>query len=274
MLIRALSTKPLLRFAPRLVFGLTLLAGPLAAQQQQGSANLVAQREILAKEGYEVPPPELLKLATAPWHLNTLLSNLSPDKKYFLKEETEGMQSMADYSRPHVWLGGLTIDPKASRARSLSTRGALGIQLTEATTGKVSRIEAPKGARIASTRWSPDGKQVAFIGNFDNASHVFVADIATGKPVQITTTPLLATAVTSIEWMPDGKGIIIILPPDNRKAEPKAPEVAAGPKVALWTDGKKSNERYHFSLLEDPYQQELLEWYITGQLAVIDAKTK
>src|SRR5262249_12882064 len=179
---------------PSAVLGVALMAAPVLAQQQQGNARIAEQRDILAKESYEVPPPELLKLATAPWHLNTLLSNASPDRKHFLKEETEGMRSMTDYSKPHLWLGGLQVDAKANRSRSLTTGGAAAIQIIDAATGKISRIEAPKGARISGTRWSPDGNRVAFIANFETASHVYVADVATGKATQITTTALLGTA--------------------------------------------------------------------------------
>ncbi|HEX7024904.1 MAG TPA: prolyl oligopeptidase family serine peptidase, partial [Gemmatimonadales bacterium] len=90
----------------------------------------------------------------------------------------------------------------------------------------------------------------------------------------VTRTPLLATLVTSIEWTADGTGIIAVLLPDNRGAEPVRPPVATGPEVQVWMDSLKSPQRNFASLLQDPYEQALLEYYATGQLAVIDVRTR
>ena len=90
----------------------------------------------------------------------------------------------------------------------------------------------------------------------------------------VTVVALLATLVTSIEWTADGTGIIAVLLPDNRGAEPVRPPVATGPEVQVWMDSLKSPQRNFASLLQDPYEQALLEYYATGQLAVIDVRTR
>ena len=85
---------------------------------------------------------------------------------------------------------------------------------------------------------------------------------------------LLATLVTSIAWTADGKGIVAVFVPDDRKPEPKKPEIASGPRVTEWLDSVKSPQRNFASLLEDPFEMDLLEYYVTGQLAVVDVKAK
>src|SRR4029078_10093954 len=186
-------------------------------------AWLSADRAVLAADGYQVPPPEIVKLVTAPRHLNVTLTQPSPDRRYFLKEQGEGLASVNGFGKPHYYFAGLQVDFKANRVRSLTTRGSIGLQLIDAATGKSQTIETPKGATVSSSAWSPDGKMLAYIANFDTASHIFVADLATGKSTQVTRTPLLATLVTSIDWTADGRSVITVLLPEGRKAEPKRP---------------------------------------------------
>ena len=247
---------------------------PAGAAAKPEPAWLVADKAQLAKETYAAPSAEIANLVAAPRHLNVALSQPSPDRKYFLKEQSEGLPSVTTFGKAHYYLGGLQVDYKANRARALTTRGATGLQLIDPVAGKTVNVDAPKGAIISGSSWAPDAKQIAYVANFDDASHVFVADIATGKSVQITKTALLATLVTAIDWTADGKSVIVVQLPDGRKPEPKKPEIATGPNVRLWTDGVKDAERNFASLLNEPYEMELLEYYTTGQLALIDVKTK
>jgi dipeptidyl aminopeptidase/acylaminoacyl peptidase len=253
---------------------LSLSIGSVAPAQDTNAGSLEAARELLAKESYVKPPDVIAKLVTAPRHLNVSLSQPSPDRRHFLKEQSEGLPSVNAFGKPHIYFGGLQVDPAANRARALTTRGAVGLSLIDATTGASTNIETPKGATISSTAWSPDGKQIAYLANFETATHVFVADVATKKSTQVTKTPLLATFVTGVDWTADGKNVVTVLVPEPRAAQPVKPAVASGPKVEVWTEGKASPQRNFFSLLETPYEKDLMEWYVTGQLAVIDVKSK
>ncbi|HEY3287714.1 MAG TPA: prolyl oligopeptidase family serine peptidase [Gemmatimonadaceae bacterium] len=272
-----MPTRSLLVRVGRLAALVLLLVSPAFAQQAaDGNANarLTAIRETLAKEGYIEPATEIAKLITAPRHQVVSLSNLSPDRKYFLREQTDGLPSVQAYGKPHVYYAGLQVDTKANRARALTARGAIALQLIDARTGSTINFEAPKGATITAPAWSPDSRKVAYIANFDAASHVFVADIATGKSVQVTKTPLLATLVTSVDWTADGKSLVAVLIPEPRKEMPKKPDIATGPQVRLWTDGTKAAERNYASLMEEPWEFDQFEYFVTGQLAVIDLAKK
>lgn len=257
-----------------LSFALTLaLVTPVRAQDANAS-TIEAARELLAKESYVRPPEVIQKLVTAPRHLNVLLTQPSPDRRYFLKEQSEGLPSVNAFGKPHLYFAGLQVDPAANRARALTTRGAVGLALIDATTGASTTIETPKNATVSATSWSPDGKQLAYIANFETASHLFVADLATRKSVQVTRTPLLATLVTSVDWTADGKSVVAVLVPEPRAAQPKKPAIATGPQVRLWMEGKQSPQRTFWSLLEEPFDRDLMEWFVTGQLAVIDVKSR
>ena len=250
---------------------LSLAAFPLHAQDvaQQG-----ALKEILAKETFIRPPQAIEKIVTAPWQQNVSLSNQSPDHKHFLKLESEGMPSVQQFGKPHYYLAGLQVDYKANRARTLTTRGAAGLEVIDATTGQTRAIETAKGATISSPKWSPDGSEIAYIANFEDASHIYVADVASGKSRKLTKTPLLATLVTTVDWTNGGKSLVTVLLPDGRGAEPQHPAIETGPQVRMVGDAKNKTRTYRdYALLHDPHEQAQLEYYTTGQLALIDAKT-
>jgi dipeptidyl aminopeptidase/acylaminoacyl peptidase len=116
---------------------------------------------------------------------------------------------------------------------------------------------------------------VAYIANFDDASHVFVADVATGKSVQVTKTPLLATLVTTLEWTADGKSIVAVAVPEARGPAPVHGKngIEDGPEVRL-SESRVIPQAIHPSLLEDPHEKAMLKYYTTGQVVLIDVKTK
>jgi dipeptidyl aminopeptidase/acylaminoacyl peptidase len=275
------SARTLLRLVGTAALGWTLfvLPIPLKAQGQTGAASepaseLVASRARLAAESYVTPPDLITRLVTAPRHLNVTLSQLSPDRQYFVREIGSGMPSVTNFGKPHFYFAGLQVDGAANRARTLTTRGAVGLELVEATTGATRAIQTPAGATVSNPAWSPDGKQLAYLANFATASHLYVADVATGASRQVSRTPLLATLLTSVDWTADGSTILAVLLPEPRAPLPVRPAIATGPKVRLWLDSLKSPQRNFASLLDEPFDHALLEYYATGQLTAINLKTR
>ena len=251
---------------------LAVLIAPLARAQQNTADNgkeALPPKERLAAETYVKPSETIARLVTAPRQNNVTLSNQSPNRKYFLKLQSEGLPGVQAFGKPHYYFGGLQVDYKANRARALTTRGSAGLSIIDASTGQSRTIETPKGATVSSPQWSPDGTKLAYIANFDDASRIYVADLATGKTRAVSPRPLLATLVSTVDWTADGQ-LVTVLVPEGRKAEPKRPEIETGPLVRL-TDEKKEKTRNFASLLRDPFEKELMEYYVTGQLAVINA---
>jgi dipeptidyl aminopeptidase/acylaminoacyl peptidase len=251
-----------------LVVWFAALASPAAGQEL-----VHAQDALLAQEGWARPPEVVARAVLAPRHENVTLSNQSPNGRYFLHQESEGLPTMAVFAKPHIWLGGLQVDPRANRARSLTTRGAAGLAVVEWETGRTLGIQVPSGARVSGAQWSPDGTRVAFFAHFEDATHIYVADVASGRSRQVTRTPVLATLNTSFDWTPDGRGVVAVLVPANRGRAPAAPAVPVGPQVRLTSEGE-NRLRTYFSLLEWPHEQALLEYHTTGQLAIIDVATR
>ena len=250
-----------------------LFALPLAAQNvaQQDQYD---PKAIIAAERYQKPPAIVEKLVAANRSANITLTNPSPDHKTFLKLDSDGLPSLEDFAKGHIYLGGLQVDTMAFRVRTLTTRGAHSITLVDAMTGKTRTLEAPAGADVSSPTWSPDGKTIAYIASFPKASQIMLLDVASGKSTQLTKTQLNAVYQTGIDFTTDGKSIITVLVPQPFKPAPAMPAVATTPIVRMTTDGTMDKEPGHASLMTTPHEKDLLEYYATGQLAVIDVKTK
>jgi dipeptidyl aminopeptidase/acylaminoacyl peptidase len=230
---------------------------------------------ILAKEGYVAPPDPIARLVNAPRQSNYTYTAVTPGtRRYLVHLLSDGLPTLDELGRPHYNLGGFQVDYVANRARALNTSSDVGLQLYDWASGKTTSIEIPSGARISRTlAWSPEGNTVAFLAELPTSNQIFLADPATGKSRQLTTTGLLATEVTNFEWTADGKSIVAVLVPDARGAEPKDAPIATEPLVRL-NEGRKLHTEVFPSLLDSPRDKALLEYYTTGQLAVIDVKTR
>ncbi len=252
---------------------LVTAAGLFALAATRLSAQALSPKEILAKEAYQHPPAVVDRIVSANRSAAISFTNPSPDRKWFMRVEGEGLGSLDVFGKGHIYLGGLQVDTGAFRVRSITTRGGHAITLIDPSTGKTRTIETPKNAGVTNPTWSPDGKTIAYMANFDSASHIVLVDVATGKQTTLTKMRLNAVHVGTFSWTADGTRIVTVLVPEPFKAAPPQPKVALSPLVRL-TEGAVDKERIHPSLLFDQHDKDLLEYYSTGQLAVIDVKTR
>ncbi|HEY6219690.1 MAG TPA: prolyl oligopeptidase family serine peptidase, partial [Gemmatimonadaceae bacterium] len=262
------------RSTPLRVALLSLLgAGALVAQSNNGQDGW-DPRKILRTETWVTPPADVEKIIKAP-RTDISFSMPSPDRKWFLRAPGLDRGDVDAYGKTHLYLAGIPIDTKANRSRTLTTSTKTGLVLVDPRTNATKTIETPKGATISAQTWSPKSNQVAYIANFDDASYLYVADVASGKSTQLTKTPLLSTLMTGVEWTGDGKSIAIVLVPDNRGPAPTHGKngIEDGPEVRL-TESRIVPQVVHYSLLQDPHDKALLIYYGTGQMAVVDVAAK
>ena len=284
ILMRAMSAYPtvsrqiLLTGAIAAVQVVASFSTSLAAQNRPPAASAAAQdvknTDPIAAEGYIAPPEALARLVAAPRETNVSFTAPSPGaRKYFVRTVSDGLPSLQLLGKAHYNLGGMQIDQSANRERGLTTRSFAGLEVTEWETGRKTPIAVPTGARVSAPTWSPDASQIAFLALFPDATHIYLADPVTGKSRPLTTKSLLATAVTNIEWSADGKSLITVMVPDLRGPEPREPTIASGPMVRT-NENNKLKTRTYADLVSSPFEKSLLEYHTTGQLAVIDVKTR
>lgn len=224
------------------------------------------------REHYLTPPDEIGAAVLAPRHKNVSLYNLNPNREVFLNSLEEGLSPLADYAKPYYNLGGLQMNPQANRQRYFTTNSTTGLQLIGARSGDNDEIETPDDAKISSSEWSPDGTKLAYFAHFDDATHIYVADVASGESRRITQRPVLATLNTSFEWSADGQYIFTVLVPQNRGKEPHKPQTPTTLVVKQTTD-KENRLRTYQDLLEGAFEARLLEYHTTGQYARINVES-
>ena len=252
----------------RLVIPVALAILPLTLGAQSGPS--FSPDDVLKQQSYQTPPKDLADAVLAPRYLNVALTNANADKTFFVDEIGDGPVVMKTFSKPFHELGGQFIDFKANRARALTIRNNIGIQIISAADGSKKQIQLPAGSRVSNATWSPDGKSVAFYMHGEDATQIWIADAATGAAHQVTKTPVLATLVTTFDFTRDGKQIATVLVPDARAAMPQPPAAPTGPSVKLAMETDKNRVRTFPSLMSTPYDEQLLEWHATGQLALVD----
>ncbi len=70
--------------------------------------------------------------------------------------------------------------------------------------GVAQRLSTPKGEE-SFARFSPDGKELAFSGNYDGNLGVYVLPVTGGLPTRVTHHPMASRMVA---WTPDGKSLL------------------------------------------------------------------
>ncbi|MEZ4417492.1 MAG: prolyl oligopeptidase family serine peptidase [Gemmatimonadota bacterium] len=255
-----------------LCVGLALAPVSLLAQNANDVGTWRAQ-DVLREEQYVAPPSAIADAVLAPRYLNVTLREVSPDGRWFVNEVGDGPVTMDRFSKPFHDLGGEFIDFRANRDRNLTIRSNVGIQIISAADGSVRDVQVPRGARVSNATWSPDGSRLAFFVHTDDATHLYVADPANGRARQLTRTPVLATLYTGFDWSNDGRLLATVLIPDRRAPMPTESSVPAGPRLKLTEDGQNMLRTYA-SLLATPHDKALLEWHVTGQVAVIDVESR
>jgi len=78
------------------------------------------------------------------------------------------------------------------------------IWIVDKTGGVANRLSTPKGEE-SFPRFSPDGASIAFTGNYDGNSDVYVMPVGGGLPAQLTHHP---DPDRMLDWYPDGESIL------------------------------------------------------------------
>jgi len=249
------------------IFNLSAILLILVSISLQG--DLFAQNPPDLREQYLTPPDEIAEEVLAPRHENILLNDLAPTSEYFLNTtQNRTLSPLSAFSKPYYNLGGLQFNPESNRDRDFTTGRTIGLQLIESRSGDKVSVDTPENAGITNATWSPDGTKLAYFAHFENETHIYVANVNSGRSRKLTRRPVLATLNTSFEWSGDSQYIFSVLLPENRGNEPVEPATPTTLQVKKTTD-KENRLRTYPDLLKGKFEAELLKYHTTGQLVRI-----
>lgn len=238
---------------------------------------------LFGADGYQKPPQaieEILNSAPTP----TL--TLSPNHAYALQGSPERYPPIAELSEPMLRLGGIRINPKTNGLHNTTFQTSL--TLKKIPEGADIKIALPPNPKLEIGPWSPDGAHFVFTNSTPQGIEIWVGDAATGRTHKLPNVRVneVFGAVGggrggaggpgagggSLQWMADGKSLLVHAMRANRGPAPPEPAVPSGPHISESQGNEKGAPTYE-DLLQNPHDEDLFEYYGATQLAIVDSTT-
>lgn len=222
-----------------------------------------------AQEGYQRPPEAIAKLIDAP---STPAVSIDSKAEWMLLMERPGYPSIEEIAAPELRIGGTRINP-ATNGRSRQNP-MTGLSLQNIKTGETFAFaNMPANPAISNVSWSNDEKKIAFTNTVENGIELWMADLETKSAKKLTEAIINNAYVSAFEWMPDNTSLLVSTVVEGRGNAPVKPRAPKGP-VVQETSGAEAASRTYQDLLENPYDEQLFEYYTTVQLQKIDVNGK
>lgn len=215
--------------------------------------------------GYQRPPQPVTDILDVP---PTPGVSLSPDRKYLLLLERTSYPPISDLAAPMLRLAGRRMNPQTNGPH-MAPR-TTGLLAQEIASGRQQRVTVPDGANIGSVTWSPNGSRIAFLITTESEIQLWVADVATGESRQVEGLAVNAAYGDPIQWMPDGRSLLVQSIVPDRGSPPVAPRTPPGPVIEQ-SSGQAGPVRTYQDLLQNAHDENLFEYYCTSQLVKVDA---
>jgi len=218
-----------------------------------------------AQEPYRTPPQDVVDIVDAP---PTPIVIVSPDNMWMALTERRAHPSIAQLAEPALGLAGI----RFNRRTNGDDQPPLGvaIKLVSMEDGREWSIGLPADVQLTYPFWSPDGKYLAFTNTTDEGVELWLASAETREAKRLTDANLMAAIGSPCQWMPTSDALLCTLIPADRGAAPEPPRVPVGPTIQEAAGGQRAPVRTYQNLLKSPFDEVLLDYYFTSQLAVID----
>jgi dipeptidyl aminopeptidase/acylaminoacyl peptidase len=250
-------SRPVRHFIRLLLLVVVLPLCPAAHAQQTG------QEEQPVLHGYQKAPqpiPDILNARPTP------LVQVSPDGKWLLSADRLPYPPISDLAQPMLRIAGLRINPATNGRHHPPRFTALRLYSTEGK--KPAEVTVPSNAYLSPPEWSQDSQHFAFTNTTTNGIELWIGQIGTNTATAVPKIRLSAVMGEPLQWMPDGKALLVQTVPATRGNPPAAPKSPEGP-IIQESDGKKAPVRTYEDLLENRHDEDLFDYYATAQLALV-----
>lgn len=243
-----------------------------------------------AAEVYRKPSKAVLDVLNAP---TIPVLSVSPNRAYALSGQPVRYPPIAELSQRMLRLAGLRINPQTNGLHNVTFDDKLVLWKLPA--GVPIAVELPPSPKLNSEVWSPDGSRFAFTNTTHSGTELWIGETASPAPFK----PHRVEGVRidsvmggrggapaggrggrggggPVQWMPDGKSLLVTLVNPNRGAPPAEPAVPTGPHVQESLGGAAPVVT-HEDMLQNPHDEDLFAYYATSQIATVDlagGKTK
>jgi dipeptidyl aminopeptidase/acylaminoacyl peptidase len=249
----------LLKFCAQAIVLLSVVVVGLGAGTPQASGP--------TKPVYRKPPKVITDILESPAPPMTLVS---PSRDRVLVIDSLRHPPIADLAQPMLRIAGLRINP-ATNGRHHPPRH-IGLRLITIADGKEIKLAAPTDAWLSVPLWSPDGRRFVFTNTTPNTIQLWLGDAATGALRRVPNVAINATFGEPVQWMSGSNELLVQLVPPHRGGPPPESRVPTGPTIQE-SAGKLAPVRTYEDLLQNAYDEDLFEYYVTSQLALIDVRS-
>lgn len=218
---------------------------------------------------YQLPPPSIQELVDAPV-TPSVLFNKKGDKALLLTPPA--YPTIEEVSQPIIGLAGLRVNPANSKTEAEVAGFYQDLLVKDLASGKEEKLKGlPSIYRLSNIQWSPDGTHIAFSNTKADGIELWVADIQSLEAKKLSNEYLNDIMGKTLQWTPDGTAILAQFIPSARGAEPVKNTVPSGP-IVQENLGTKTPARTYQYLLQDEYDQQLMDYYLHAQLQLVDLR--
>ncbi|MGI8785327.1 MAG: prolyl oligopeptidase family serine peptidase [Acidobacteriota bacterium] len=216
--------------------------------------------------GYLTPPQAIIDILDAP---PTPGVSVGPDRRTVALTYRRSMPTIAELAEPIHRIAGTRINPKTNGPQRGG--GITAITLKSIAAGTEVRVAVPPNPNIGGVSFSPDGKRLSFTNTKENGIELWVADTTTGQSRQISGTERInGTGGDPCDWLNDNVTLLCKFVPSGRGPAPAQSAVPTGPNIQE-NFGKAAPAATSQDLIKTNHDEDLFEYYFTGQLVSVDS---
>lgn len=216
---------------------------------------------------YQQPPQSIVELVDAP---ETPIAIFSKDGSMMLLVQAPSYAPIKQVAQPILGIAGLKLNPENNTTEAEVSGVYQNLVLKQVKTDKQMEIKGmPEDMRITNISWNDSGTHFAFSNNTYTGVELWVADVANLKATRLTNGLLNDAYGKTLQWAPDDKHILAQFIPSNRGAKPVKDIVPSGP-IVQENLGVITPSRTFQYLLQDEYDEVLMDYYLTSELRLVD----
>ncbi|MFN5944037.1 MAG: alpha/beta hydrolase family protein [Phycisphaerae bacterium] len=224
---------------------------------------------------YKRPPDAIAQIVEA---RPAPMVAMDPTRTWMMLLHREALPPVSDLAAPMLRLAGGRFNPLTNGVHGPRQFVSLSLRRMDAPADEVGvTLQLPQGASLGRPSWNMDGTRFTVAVTFADRVELWVGE--TEKAAKDGSVRELldgrrfnAASGGMTRWLQDGKSMLVRLVPDSRGPMPAEPVVPTGP-VVQETAGKKAQVRTYQDLLKNQYDEQVFDWLITTQLAVLDVTT-